>query len=995
MPIPELTKKSDNTNNESETGGQPISNKNDMDDAYARSQTNESETSIPLITPEETPMKKRSKKNKKTFKKRFLKFIGILFVLGIVSLFAVINLLTKNLPDPTKINEVQIAESTVIYDRTGEHILFQFFGDEKRTFLPLSSIPIKVQLATLVAEDRDFYSHKGIKITSIIRAVLTNLTNFELTGQGGSTITQQFVKNAILTPEKTYTRKLKEAILSWQLEQKFTKDQILELYLNEIPYGSTAYGIEAASENYFEKRTEELTLGEAAILAALPKAPTFYSPYGNNKEELIGRQHFILDVMVEEGHITEAERDEAKEEVLEFKPQRENINAPHFVFWLKEQLSEKYGDRVLEQGGLKIWSTIDLELQERGEEILAEQVEKNAENYDATNAALVAIDPKTGQILTMIGSKDYFDVENDGNVNVAARPRQPGSSFKPVVYAAAFTKGFTPETKVFDVLTTFETEIGKPYAPVNYDLSERGVIALRHAFAGSLNIPAVKVLYMTGIDTVLNLAESLGYTTLSDRSRFGLSLVLGGGEIKLVEHTAAFGAFAQDGEQHQTTGVLRIEDREGKVIEEYQEKSKKVIDTNIARIVNSVLSSPDDRAVVFGYNSALTIPGRQAAAKTGTTNKFIDSWTMGYTPNLAVGVWTGNNDNTPMRVGAYGGTIAAPIWKKFMIEALEGMPVESFTAPADQEASNPILNGEGFGEHKVTIDRVSGKLATEYTPEELRVEKSYFSPHSILHYVDVNNPNGNPPENPEQDMQYQAWEEAIKVWAEENDALLEEPPTEFDDIHLPENQPKITLTSPGKSQTITNTSINATVSVQTKGNPINFVEYKIDGRPIGRAQKSPYSYTINMGDFPNGWHTLTADVRDTVSNKSSDSVTFNLNLTRTEPGLLWISPFDQSVITLNEFPLAVRVQTPTPELITNLSIQARDLITNQVTKVGETITISDGNEKIFTWNEEFAHPSTWQLEALLDGGEIKKGPTFLVNPKVEEKPNSEPNPEEE
>lgn len=903
MPIPELSRKNEDYNDETESK----TPKEYEQGSYHNEKINESETGVPIISPEENNMaqkRNRKGKRKKPFKKKLLKFIGISFVLGVVLLFALISALTRDLPDPTKINERQIAESTVIYDRTGEHILFQFFGDEKRTFLPLSSIPEKIQQATLIAEDRDFYSHKGLKVTSIIRAVLANIVKLDLKSQGGSTITQQFVKNAILTPEKTYTRKLKEAILAWQLERKFTKDQILELYLNEIPYGSTAYGIEAASENYFGKRTEELTLGEASVLAALPKAPSFYSPYGNNKELLIARQQFILDNMVNEGYITEEEADSAKKEELEFKPRQDNIKAPHFVFWLKERLSEKYGDRVLEQGGLKIWSTIDLELQVKGEEILREQVELNAENYDATNAALVAIDPRTGQIITMIGSKDYFDVENDGNVNVAARPRQPGSSFKPVVYAAAFTKGFTPETKVFDVLTTFKTEIGKPYAPVNYDLSERGVIALRNAFAGSLNIPAVKVLYLTGIDNVLNLAESLGYTTLSDRSRFGLSLVLGGGEIKLVEHTAAFGAIAREGELHQTTGVLRIEDREGKVIEEYQERSKRVIDTNVARLINSILSSADDRAYVFGYNNALTIPGRQAAAKTGTTNKFIDSWTMGHTPSLAVGVWTGNNDNTPMKVGAYGGTIAAPIWKKFMIEALKGSPVETFTPPEKQEVSNPVLNGEGFGEYNIEVDRISKKLATEYTPDELRIKQTYFSPHSILHYVNPNDPNGNPPENPENDMQYTAWEEAINKWAEANDFLLEEPPTEYDDIHLPELIPQITLTSPEKNQTIKSNSITAKVNTERKGNPISFVEYKIDGRPIGRVQTNPYSLNINMGDYPNGWHTLTAEVRDTVSNKSEDSLTFKLDLARTEPGLLWINPFDQSVITLDTFPLA-------------------------------------------------------------------------------------------
>lgn len=915
-------------------------------------------------------------------KKKLIKQALLLGAAGALALLIFVAFVVRDLPSVENLTVRVVEESTIIYDRTGEHVLYQFFGDVKRTRLALADIPLSVRHATLVAEDRGFYRHGGFRLRSFVRAAFTNLIKLDPTAQGGSTITQQFVKNAILTTEKTYIRKLKELLLAYRIEKKFTKDQILELYLNEIPYGSTAYGIEAAAETYFDKKTKDLTVAEAALLAALPKAPSYYSPHGSHRDELIERQRYILNGMVDEGYLSREEAEAAKNEDLTFKPPRENIQAPHFVFYIRELLAEKYGDRTLEQGGLKIWSTIDLEKQELAETVVSEIAKTNEKNFKAKNAALVAIDPKTGQILAMVGSRDYFDTDNDGNVNVVTRPRQPGSSFKPVVYAAAFTKGYTPETKLFDVETVFTTEVGD-YAPKNYDGKEHGVVSLRQALAGSLNIPSVKVLYLTGIDTVLSLAESMGYTTFGDRSRFGLSLVLGGGEVKLLEHAAAFGAFAREGELLETTGILKIEDSSGKIIEEYKERKKKVVDTNVAREVTNILSDNNERAFIFGATNYLTLPDRPVAAKTGTTNNFIDAWTVGYTPSLVTGVWVGNNDNTPMGARADGSQVAAPIWQRFMREALKGTPIESFTPPSPRTVSNPVLKGELIGTQELELDSVSGKRATEFTPEELKVKKKFFSPHGILFYLDKDNPDGPAPEHPERDPQFTHWEEAITLWANKNGYLAETPPTEYDDVHLPQFTPVVSIVSPLSNETVSAGTLRVFLTAEGVTQTISFVDIFIDGKKVTRLSAFPFETTVTLTDVPNGWHTLSARAFDAVGNRGEAKVVFFLDYERTEVGLSWISPAPQSVHSLSSFPLSINMETPTPELISELSVTAVDVVTGRVVSVGMLEEVS-GTGITLEWKKDGIEPSTWRLNALIKDvfGRVveKNGPTILVNP---------------
>lgn len=776
----------------------------------------------------------------------------------------------RNLPDPSNLALRTNEASTRIYDKTGEELLYEIHGDRKRTEVPFEEIPDAVKEATLVAEDRNFYTHPGFDIKGILRAVYLNI--FTSNSPGGSTVTQQLVKNTIVGGEKTYGRKIREVLLAYRIEQQYSKDEILNMYLNSIPYGSNAYGIEAASELYFDKSARDLTLAESSIIAALPQSPTFLSPYGNNTDYLFARQKWILNSLAELDYITEEERDIALAEELNFAPFRQDITAPHFVFYIREQLSKKYGENFIETAGLKITTTLDINLQEIAEEEVLKQALINEERYGGENAALVAMDPKTGQILAMVGSRDYFDEEIDGNVNVATRPRQPGSSFKPIVYAASFEKGFTPDTVLYDVKTTFKTDT-QNYTPLNFDLSERGPVSLRTALQGSLNIPAVKLIYLTGIGTVLDFADRLGYTTLSDRSRFGLSLVLGGGEVTLLEHTAAYQAFARDGIYHPPTGILKVEDAKGNVLEQYEENERQAIPAQIAYLITNVLSDNAARAYVFGENSLLQLGERPVAAKTGTTNDSRDAWTMGYTPSIVVGVWAGNNDNTSMTAG--GSSAAAPIWNAFMRRALGNVNIEYFRDPAPIERiGNQALYGVLPNEITVTIDRASGKLATDLTPQDYREQRTFKGLHTILHYIDRNNITGPAPADPTRDPNYANWEEALRVWAEKNGSevgLI--PPTEFDDVHTVENIPTLNIFNPVDNQTVRGSvlAVNVTASAKRGVKEIGFF---LDGQFKGFIEGSGI-YNLDLTGQSTGFHTLRVDVIDDVGNRASQEVIFN------------------------------------------------------------------------------------------------------------------------
>ncbi|MFA5134946.1 MAG: transglycosylase domain-containing protein [Patescibacteria group bacterium] len=816
--------------------------------------------------------------------KRTLMVCGILVGAGIIGGIGVFAWYSRDLPDPDKIIERTVAESTKIYARDGVTLLYEIHGDEKRTLIQLEDIPELMRQATIAMEDQDFYEHKGFDLPGIIKAgcheIFGNLGGL-CPQRGGSTITQQFVKNAILTSEHSYTRKIKELVLSYQLEQKLTKDEILQLYFNEIPFGSTLYGVEAAAQTFLGKSIHDVTLSEAAFLAAIPNRPTYYSPYGNHTEELSTRLHLVLNEMVEMGFITAEEAEEAKKDnILErMRPQYENITAPHFVMYVREQLSTRYGEKVIEQGGLKVITTLNIDKQRVAEEVIREYAEKNYLNYNASNAALVSLDTKTGQILAMVGSKDYFDDTIDGNVNVTLRPRQPGSSLKPLVYLAAFEKGYTPDTILFDLVTKFKTD-AQDYEPKNYDLVEHGPLSMRNTLAGSLNIPAVKTLYLAGIDNVLDIAERFGYSTFQDRSRFGLSLVLGGGEVTLLEHTSAFATFAREGIRHPVSAILSVEDSGGKILEEYEEREEEVFDKEAVRTLNNVLSDNGARAYIFGSSNYLTLPDRPVAAKTGTTNDYRDAWTLGYTPSIATGVWVGNNDNSEMRRGADGSIVAAPIWREFMKRTVGG-PAEPFNSPTITQPDKPILRGELEGGVTLTVDSTTGKVipnsCLDTYPKEFQEEKTFRTVHTILHYVDRNNPLGPVPADPTVDPQYVRWEEPVARWAAENGYVENIPAEEDCNLRSDKNKPTVSITAPKKNATLTARNVTVTVSAKaTSPRTIKEITFSLDGKLIGSTKTSPYTLTLTLPENTKaGFHDIKADIFDDISNTRSDTITIN------------------------------------------------------------------------------------------------------------------------
>ncbi len=801
-----------------------------------------------------------------------------LFLLGIALLWTA----SLKVPDLRSFDQRKVEQSTKIYDRTGSVLLFDVHENVQRTVVPFEKVSRYVKDATIAIEDAEFYQHHGIKPTAILRAILANITSLGFS-QGGSTITQQVVKNSILTTDKTIARKLKEWVLALRLEQALSKEEILALYLNETPYGGNKYGIEEASRAFFGKSSADLTLAEAAYLAALPQAPTYYSPYGNHRDELDGRKNLVLTKMLEHGLITAHEYDGAKSAEIVFAPPEDaSIKAPHFVFFIREYLEQKYGQRAVEERGFRVITTLDYELEKRAEAIVETFARENEEKFNAENAGLVAVDPKTGHILAMVGSRNYFDRDIDGNVNVTLAKRQPGSAFKPFVYATAFRKGYSPETVVFDVPTQFSstcapddlTSEGECYSPGNYDQVFRGPVSFRNALAQSINVPAVKALYLAGIADSIRTARAMGITTLEGPDRYGLTLVLGGGEVTLLDMTSAYGVFANDGVRNPVTGILRIEDADGNVVEEFRAAPYEALPPEVARSVTNVLADNEARSPAFGENSYLYFPGKDVAAKTGTTNDYRDAWIVGYTPTIAIGAWAGNNDNSPMEKKV-AGFIVAPLWHAFVAEALPLVPEERFKSPerVSVEGEKPIMRGLWQGGTSYIVDTVSGKLATDATPPETRKERVTTDVHSILYWVDRDNPLGPAPAEPEKDPQFRLWEYAVNVWKRENGMTAvggNQPPTGYDDVHVPAAVPKVTVTSPASGQTLS-VGKRVTVSVTTQGRfALAAAEFYLDGSFIGSSKRAPFSLSFvpqEVTPTPSGAHTIRVVVTDSIFNR--------------------------------------------------------------------------------------------------------------------------------
>lgn len=843
---------------------------------------------------------------------------------------------SRQLPDPNRLLGRNVPESTKIYAKD-ESLIYEVHGEIKRTLVNLDQISPDLKNATIAAEDKNFYKHSGISITGLARSLIIDIIYREKR-QGGSTITQQFVKNAILTRDKSFIRKAKEIIIAIEMEARFSKDEILKMYLNEIPYGRNAYGIEAASLTYFNKHANELTLAQSAYLAALPQAPSYYNPSGPNFDDLQARQKYILSQMEELGYINKEQKESALNEEVKFETIKTAIVAPHFVQYVEYYLAEKYGETSLQEGGMKVYTTLDPKLQEIAEKAVTEGSKKNLA-ANGHNAALVAIDPKTGQILAMVGSKDYFGESEpagcvqgktclfEPNVNVATSLQQPGSSFKPYAYVTAFGRDFkySPASMLMDVKTDFGD-----YSPNNFNLSQNGPVSMRKALAGSLNIPAVKTIALVGADNVVKTAKDLGID--APFKDCGLALVLGGCDVKLIDHTAAYGVFANEGKRVEKTAILKVVSQQGEILEEYKEKSSQVLDPQAVYELVSIMSDNNARSYVFGGNSALTLgASRPVAAKTGTTQDIRDGWTVGFTPSLVAGVWVGNNNNAPMKRDAV--LTAGPIWNQFMREALAGTPVEQFNKPEQiKTISVDSVSGllptqhtletksEVFADYAVPtkydnvhvpveIDSLTGLPATEDTPEDRKIIEIY----TVLHSEKPNNA---------------AWEQPVIAWALANGYKY--PPGSGIENTNTGNSDKITFLTPQAGSIIT--KLPFTLSLGVDGE-FSKIDISIDGSVVATLNNGTLQTQINK-KVTDGNHTLTAKVIYGNGSSASSSIQIKYAL---EEGLSLTNPSEGDTVS---FPLLLEAQSSSNLSGVNFYYQ----LGNNIKNIGPAdVTNSQGN----------------------------------------------------
>lgn len=830
----------------------------------------------------ERPRRSRSRLFKTVLK------VGLILVgLGLIFGTAFVIYVSRDLPDPAKMTEIQVAESSKIYDRTGTHLLYEVYQDQRRTIVSLTSIASYVPKAFIAVEDKDFYLHGGIKIKSILRASFNNLIGRKAGSGGASTLTQQLIKNTMVGDERSLVRKIKEAILAIQLEKKYSKDQILEMYLNQIPLGSTNYGVEAAAQSYFRTSSTHLSLAEAATLAALNQAP---SRYLNNLDTLRSRRDLVLTLMRDQGYISESDMKDAQGTALRLYRNSGILAAPHFVLYVKQLLADEFGEKVLDTAGLKVITSLDFDKQTLAEAVVKQQGEKFAKSANANNAALVAIDPKTAQLLALVGSRDFNDDAIDGQFNVAMLGRrQPGSSFKPFVYLAAFERGFTPDTVLYDVKTDFETRTdGSKYSPKNYDNKEHGLLTMRSALQNSLNIPAVKTMYLVGEKNTIDFAKRFGYTTFT--GDYGLSLVLGGGEVSLLEHTNAYATLGDNGVYHAPVSILKVTDAKGQTLSEWQPTDgTEAVSPELAALITNVLTDDQARALVFGLHSNLTLPDRLVAAKTGTTNDSKDAWTMGYTPSLAAGVWVGNTIPSSMKGG--GNLLAGVIWNQFMRQALKDTPVELFPEPPANTSTKPVLRGQ-VGGIKLPINSVTGKIATSSTPDNLIVQKTFLPPHDILFYVNKDDPNGPPPIDPTLDPQYLSWETSLQDWVVRQQAsgtpmTLEEPPTVYDNPQDPALVPTLTVLTPVINEQINSRDMSFVVQASAPRG-VATVIYQIDGQTVATSNQFPFSASYHAATLMPGPHLLKVFAEDDIGSTAVQEIPFTLHVELEPPSFSWV-----------------------------------------------------------------------------------------------------------
>ncbi len=816
------------------------------------------------------------------FFSRLLVFLIILFIVGLISGFIVLSYFARGLPSPDQLTQRDVPETTKIYSQDGV-LLYEIYGDVKRTFVKLDEIPQYLKEATVAVEDKEFYNHQGFDIRGYLRAAFRTLSGERL--EGGSTITQQVVKNTLLTQERTITRKIRELILSIEIERRYTKDEILQMYLNEVPYGGQAVGIGAAAEMYFGKSAKDLTLSEATLLAGLPQAPSLYSPCGTYPEKAKERQQVVLDSMLRDSYITSEQKDEITNTELApvcYGYNQTDLKAPHFVLYVKSELTKMFGENMVEEGGLRVKTTLDWNTQQIAQEEAVKQIDAlKLAKANATNAGVIVVNPKNGQILAMVGSVDYFDTEHDGNVNaVLSDQLQPGSSIKPLTYLTAFTQGYNPATYVSDIKTCFSGGAGQPdYCPGNWDDKFWGPMSIRTALSNSRNIPAVKMMQVVGIQNMIDLGHKMGITTLNEPERYGLSLTLGGGEIKPYDMAQLFSVMATMGTKHLLTPIAEITDAKGNVLYSYKDSVVEVVKPEYVYLINNILSDTNTRKTTFGNSLEI---GRPLAVKTGTTNDNKDAWTIGYTPQLVTVVWVGNFNKEPMK-GVMGSTGATPIMKGIMSRYLKDKPVENWTRPDKViEKTVDSLSGlipqenRGFstrtdifvkGTDPIKVDDfhiISNvcksdptKLATQYHLDKgLAEEKVFISLKEIM----------------------STWQPFTNTWmAAHKDEGYGLPPTEncAIDTGLPDgaNGPLIEFIDPLPPTQTTSLEIYAKVKVYTTER-ITKVEFYWDDVLILTTNSEPYEVTIKLDNLEtkyqaNGIHSIKVSAYDSLGQTNS------------------------------------------------------------------------------------------------------------------------------
>ncbi len=808
----------------------------------------------------------------------FFAVFSVLLVFSIVSLIVLFIWFSKDLPTPTKVVRREGYSSQVL-DRNGE-VIFDLYNDTKRTPVAWEDMPEALKKATIAVEDKDFYKHKGFDPLTPLRIIKNFFTMGRITG--GSTLTQQLVKNVLLSNERTVNRKIKEFILAVQIDAKYSKDEILLMYLNEAPYGGAAWGVGSGAEQYFGKEVKDLDVTESVILAGLPQRPSVYSPFSKTPTAYVDRTRHVIERMVEDGYMTKEEGDAIFEKAKNYKffENKDKNLAPHFLNYIKDEIAAKYGEEAIEIGGLTITTTLDAKIQKETQKIVSEEIDKS-EKLGISNGAAIVLDPRTGEILAMVGSRDYFSDKTDGNFNVVTQGlRQPGSSIKPVTYVTALKKGWTPESMIVDAAVKFPATPGqtKDYEPQNYSGKYNGPMSIRNALGNSINTVAVKMLYWVGVENMLRQAYEMGITTLQptkeNLSRFGLSVTLGGGEVKMSEMATAYCAFANGGKKVEMTGILKIQDRDGRVLEEFKPiAGKQVLTPQEAFLISNILSDNSAREITFGNSSGLSVSGYQVAVKTGTTNDKRDNWTIGWTPNLLVDVWVGNNDNSPMGKVASGISGASPIWRRIMLSALPNRNKEDFPIP-DKIISMDSDRISGYAAHDgfpaKTSYFIDGMQPKTQDPIHLKL-KVCRGKSGLATPEDVNNGNYEEKEYIRLKEDCPNCQAGIDAWIlEQTDRDKYYPPSDY---CRSDGMVTVDFETPGNEQTLGG---EFDVKIKTSSvNKITEVRVWANGSEKLNFSEKPFEGKITLAD---GTYTLKVEAKDKNGNFDSEEIKIGVNM---------------------------------------------------------------------------------------------------------------------